>query len=50
MLMRTFMDEVHYNEHGNQVLMIKRPTSSSGERSSAEDNGASDDSDASEND
>ena len=50
MLMRTFMDEVHYNEHGNQVLMIKRPSLSSGERLSAEDNGASDDSDASEND
>jgi anti-sigma regulatory factor (Ser/Thr protein kinase) len=24
MLMRTFMDEVHFNETGNQVTMLKR--------------------------
>jgi CheY-like chemotaxis protein/anti-sigma regulatory factor (Ser/Thr protein kinase) len=50
MLMRTFMDEVNYNEHGNQVLMIKRPSRCSGEHSSADDNGVGQPSHASEDD
>ena len=24
LLIRTFMDEVHYNERGNEVILIKR--------------------------